>query len=147
MREETELQKRTSTLSVILEVITVDVHLVKQLHCNRIIASLRKVDRVPKVASAEVQADTHVLRTRRKGVVVEPDVRVEESIRVVVVFPQSFEHIDVAKVGKERVIDLNIAAAGGVQDLEFLSVCSGDVIEVGFAVRVYLGLERIIPCQ
>ena len=138
------LEKRTGALGIILEVITVHVHLVEQLHRDRIITSLSEMDRVPKVPSTEVQADRHVSRTRSEAVVVQPDVRVEEGVRVLSFVFQSLEHRDVAKVGEEGVVDLDVAAASGIQDLEFLSISDGDVIEVVFAVSVHPRCECVL---
>ena len=49
-----ETKKRTSALGVVLEVITIHVHLVEKLGCDRIVTSLREMYRVPKVTSTEV---------------------------------------------------------------------------------------------
>ena len=99
---------------------------------------------MPKVPSTEVQADRHVSRTRSEAVVVQPDVRVEEGVRVLSFVFQSLEHRDVAKVGEEGVVDLDVAAASGIQDLEFLSISDGDVIEVVFAVSVHPRCECVL---
>ncbi|KAN0076796.1 hypothetical protein V8E55_010651 [Tylopilus felleus] len=60
--------------------------------------------------------------------------------------PETHQHAP----SKERIIDRNVVAAGGIhwQDLKFLSVGSDNVIEVGFVIMVYLGFERHAqPCR
>ena len=84
------------------------------------------------------------MRTRREAVVVQPDVRVEEGIRLLSFVLQSFQHRRVAEECEKRGVDLDIAAPGGVQRLELLSVRGGDVIEVIFAVTVHLRRERVL---
>ena len=102
------------------------------------------MDRVPKVSSAEVQPDCHVPRTRCEAVVVQPDVCVKEGISVLPFVFQPLQHRDVAKVGEQRVIDLDVAAPGGVQHLKLLLVRGGNVIEIVFAVAVHLRRERVL---
>ena len=99
---------------------------------------------MPKVPPTEVQTDRHVSRTRRETVIVQPDVRVEEGVGVIPFIPQSLEHPDVTKVREEGGVDLDVAAAGGVQNLELLTISSGDVIEVGFAVSVHSRWECVL---
>ena len=77
-----------------------------------------------------MKRNDHILRSTSQTIVVRPHVRIQQHL---VVHPARFHtpnHRLGAKVGEQRVVDLDAPTAGGVQVFELGSVSRGDVCKV-----------------
>ena len=86
---------------IVLEVVCIHVHFLKQLLCNAIVATFGEVTAVDKVAATEMYADMHICGAFGEAVIVKVDVLVEGLVGclgVRRVFLPAFEHLFGAKV-------------------------------------------------
>lgn len=91
-----------------------------------------------------VKTDDHVLGGVADRVVVQLDVLVEQLLRVATLGLHALEHGLGTEVSQQRVIELNVAAAGVVQVGEFLAVGLGEVGKVFVCGRVHGRVERLV---
>jgi len=86
----------TGTLSVILQVVSVDVQLLEQFNSDTIITTLGEVTATNEVTAAQVNTDVEILGQTDKAVVVQLDVLLEHVVR----------GVHVALVGREAIQEL-----------------------------------------
>jgi len=120
------------------------VDLVEEFDGDGIVSSLGEVDTAFEVASAQMETNSHIGLLTRKTVIVQFDVRVENLVRVDADLLHALNHADGTEVSEERIIYLNVSAAGLVQVGDFLTVCLGDVGKVSLLIGIRLLGEGVV---
>jgi hypothetical protein len=96
---------------VVLEEVAVDVELVEQHLCHRLVAALGG-PRALEVAAAQVHARRHARRPGRDRVVDELGVAARQLVRIVAARAGALAHLRVAKVSEVGVVELHVRASG-----------------------------------
>ena len=90
-----------------------------------------------RVAAAHVIADCRVPAPLRDAIVDEPHVACQTRFRVLAVGDDFGPHAFGDEVGDERIVDLDVAAAGGSEIRDFGAVCPHGIGEERFDVGIH----------
>ena len=85
-----------------------------------------------------MQTNRHVSRTTLETLIVGPDVGVQKGLVVDTLLFHTLDHALGTEVGKQRVVDLDVAASRSVEFLDLLLVRERDVVEVCIVVCVHV---------
>ena len=126
-------------LVVVLEEEGVDVELVEQHLGHRFVAAFGE-PRAAVVAAAQVDADREVVGAAADGGVDQLGVGVRQGVGIVAALDRAGAHHRIAEVREVGVVELEVAAAGGVQGVDLGPVAGGEIgeepLEVGIGVEV-----------
>lgn len=126
----------TTARIVVLEEVRIDVEFLEENLSNRLVAAGREPLGAV-VAAAQVDADLHVCGALGDGGVDESSVLAGQNGEVLATLVLGgCAHVRVAEVGEVCVVELDEAAAGLVERVEFLLVHAGEVLEEDVEVRV-----------
>lgn len=149
---------------VVFEVVRVNIDLLEELDGDAVVATLAEVHTILytswhvirnalsghfknthlEVSTAQVQSDNHVARVFLQAIVVRLDVRIEDRLVVDFRLLHTLDHRLRAEVSQERIIDLDVPAAGSVELLELLLVRNGDIGKVLVVVLVHVLVVRVL---
>ena len=128
-----------------LEEVHVDVEPLEEGLGHGLVAALGEPLRA-EVAAAQVDADGHVLGPLADGGVDDVDALLGQlGGGLAVALGGLLAHALVTEVGQVGVVQLDEAAAGGVQVVELGLVGLGDVVEEGFERGVGVGVDGVAP--
>lgn len=158
-RQELKRLKAAGALSVVLEVVSIDVKVLEELLGDNVVGTASEMLPVDPISAAEVNADVHVFWTGGETVVVQLDVSIQESVRIFAVVLEALEHLWRAKVclmsvhGKIRrwkehtshirVIKLHIPTPSLIQYLQFLTIRLRNIRKILLIIGIHILWIRI----
>ena len=131
-------------LVVIFEEEAVDLHLVEQDLCDRLVAALRHPGAL-EIAAAEMDAHGHIGRPIADRIVDQPAIEADERVRVVAARLGSGANVRVAEIRKIGVVELQVAQAARRKIGDLGAISGGQIVVEILKARIDRLADRLAP--